>query len=33
LGLAGSALTLQTDESVSIHLRPEKIYEIVKDYS
>lgn len=33
LGLAGSALTLQTEESVSIHLRPEMIYEIVKEYS
>ncbi|QUW21459.1 winged helix-turn-helix transcriptional regulator [Sporosarcina sp. Marseille-Q4063] len=33
LGLAGSALTLQTEESVSIHLRPEKIYEIVKEYA
>ena len=33
LGLAGSALTLQTEESVSVLLNPDKIYEIVKEYS
>ena len=32
LGLAGSALTLQTEESVSTPLKPEKIYEIVEDF-
>lgn len=33
LGLAGSALTFQTEESVSAQLNPEKIYEMVKEYS
>lgn len=33
LGLAGSALTLQTEESVSGLLKPEKIHDIVKEFS
>ncbi|EKN65651.1 hypothetical protein BABA_19501 [Neobacillus bataviensis LMG 21833] len=33
LGLAGAALTLQTEESISSFLKPEKIEEIVKEYS
>lgn len=33
LGLAGAALTLQTEESISTLLRPEKIYEIIQEYS
>ncbi|MFJ5621653.1 carbohydrate kinase [Peribacillus loiseleuriae] len=33
LGLAGAALTLQTEESISSFLKPEKIHEIVKDFS
>ncbi|MBA9028818.1 PfkB family carbohydrate kinase [Peribacillus huizhouensis] len=33
LGLAGASLTLQTEESISSFLKPEKIHEIVKDFS
>lgn len=33
LGLAGAALTLQTEESISTSLRPEKIYEVVQEHS
>ncbi|MBO0959868.1 winged helix-turn-helix transcriptional regulator [Neobacillus sp. MM2021_6] len=33
LGLAGAALTLQTEESISSFLKPEKIDEIVSEYS
>ncbi|PAV31125.1 sugar kinase [Virgibacillus profundi] len=32
LGLAGSALTIQTEESASTLLKPEKIYELVEKY-
>ncbi|MGG0286339.1 carbohydrate kinase [Peribacillus butanolivorans] len=33
LGLAGAALTIQTEESISSFLKPEKIHEIVKNFS
>ncbi|MDF0727124.1 winged helix-turn-helix transcriptional regulator [Cytobacillus sp. S13-E01] len=33
LGLAGAALTLQTEKSISPFLKPEKIHEIVKEFS
>ncbi|MBM7585417.1 pseudouridine kinase [Bacillus pakistanensis] len=33
LGLAGAALTLQTEESISSHLKPDKIHEIVKQFT
>ncbi|MDQ0199415.1 carbohydrate kinase [Neobacillus ginsengisoli] len=33
LGLAGAALTLQTEESISSFLKPEKLKEIVKEFS
>ncbi|OAH57393.1 MULTISPECIES: carbohydrate kinase [Bacillaceae] len=33
LGLAGAALTLQTEESISSFLKPEKLHEIVKEFS
>jgi len=33
LGLAGAALTLQTEESSSTMLRPEKIYEVIQENS
>ncbi|MCP3740763.1 carbohydrate kinase [Rossellomorea sp. BNER] len=33
LGLAGAALTLQTEESISSYLKPDKIHEIVKEFS
>ena len=33
LGLAGSALTLQTEESISSFLKPEKIQELVNQFS
>ncbi|MBU8879038.1 winged helix-turn-helix transcriptional regulator [Bacillus sp. FJAT-29790] len=33
LGLAGAALTLQTEKSISSSLKPEKIYELVKEFS
>ena len=33
LGLAGAALTLQTEKSISSFLKPEKLYEIVKEFS
>lgn len=33
LGLAGAALTVQTEESISSFLKPEKIHEIVKQFS
>ncbi|KOR76553.1 carbohydrate kinase [Paenibacillus solani] len=32
-GLASAALTLQTEESISTLLRPEKIYEVMQEYS
>ncbi|MET3317460.1 UNVERIFIED_ORG: pseudouridine kinase [Peribacillus simplex] len=32
LGLAGAALTIQTEESISSFLKPEKIHEIVKNF-
>ncbi|MFB7642776.1 carbohydrate kinase family protein [Peribacillus butanolivorans] len=33
LGLAGAALTIQTEESISSFLKPEKTHEIVKNFS
>jgi pseudouridine kinase len=33
LGLAGAALTLQTEESISSFLKPEKLHEIIKEVS
>ncbi|WP_026574236.1 carbohydrate kinase family protein [Bacillus sp. UNC438CL73TsuS30] len=33
LGLAGAALTLQTEKSISSFLKPEKLYEMVKELS
>ncbi|MBS4179438.1 carbohydrate kinase [Lederbergia citrea] len=33
LGLAGAALTLQTEKSISPFLKPEKIHEMVKEFS
>ncbi|MGG3280250.1 carbohydrate kinase [Paenibacillus solani] len=33
LGLAGAALTLQTQESISTLVRPEKLYEVIQEYS
>lgn len=33
LGLAGAALTLQTEESISSFLKPEKLHEIIKEFS
>ncbi|GHH99915.1 carbohydrate kinase [Neobacillus kokaensis] len=33
LGLAGAALTLQTEKSISSFLKPEKLHEIVKEFS
>ncbi|MFF2856083.1 MULTISPECIES: carbohydrate kinase [unclassified Peribacillus] len=33
LGLAGAALTIQTEESISTFLKPEKIHELVKLFS
>ncbi|WP_059174036.1 carbohydrate kinase [Bacillus sp. FJAT-27445] len=33
LGLAGSALTLQTEKSISPYLKPEKIHELVEEFS
>ncbi|MGG3477647.1 carbohydrate kinase [Peribacillus frigoritolerans] len=33
LGLAGASLTIQTEESISTFLKPEKIHELVKHFS
>ncbi|NEU30549.1 winged helix-turn-helix transcriptional regulator [bacterium LRH843] len=33
LGLAGAALTLQTEKSISSFLKPEKLHELIKEFS